>query len=227
MFTQLYTGFVKKPDDSEGTLDFILMCAFLALAVTLLVAPIMSVSSETNKLEDTLRPSHFSFCYAILVAMGVAVTTSAFAGKFISAGGRAGLAVLILLIWLSPSLLLTGLFGDGEDDAEEEQEDDAYGKKEKRFGIDEPLLIDAKSDKRGDGGGREEGEEQGLTALPELALGETIKTSRFYLLLWTCMWLIGAGIMISNNVTQVQSINRTTSPRYSLLIEQRHPGIVY
>jgi hypothetical protein len=160
MYTQLYTGFVKKPDDSPDTLNFILMSGFLALAVTLIVSPIMSVSTEAVKLRDTLRPSQYNFCYIVLVAMGVTVTTAAFSDKLhppLTHGGHTGLAVLILLIWLSPTLLLTPFFG-----AEDEEETDVKDGKQEHL-LDEKKSID----------------EDSGSELPQLTLGETVRTSRY------------------------------------------------
>jgi hypothetical protein len=171
MYTQLYAGFVKKPDDSPGTLDFILMCAGLALIVTLGVSNSMTVSTLEVTLKDTLQPSQFRLCYAILVAMGVTVTTAAFVGESVSSGAHAALAVVILLIWLSPTLLLTKWFA-GE---EEEEDDEGRGIKS------DPLL------ESNDGGD----ECYTNTKLPQLTLKEMLRTSRCYLLLWTCTFLIG------------------------------------
>ena len=118
--------------------------------------------------------------YLILILMGVVVIASALLELHVDHGVLTAFAVAILLIWASPVILALPAWDLDADDATSSNAE----------GLHSVLILSAAADGE---------EDQGLT------IAEMVKMLDFWLFLWPCMVLIGAGIGMTTNVAQMFS----------------------
>ena len=100
ILTQLYVGFVGKPDNSRGTLNFVLLMAGLAFFAAAVPARLVVLHEQLPKAERALR-AKFTFCFGVVFSMAALVTVSALVGDDLEQAHRRYFAVAIVVVLLS------------------------------------------------------------------------------------------------------------------------------
>ena len=68
ILTQLYVGFVGKPDNSKGTLNFVLMMAGAAMFAAV-VPSLFVVVHKLRAVEEPCMWGRLGFCYVVVLGM--------------------------------------------------------------------------------------------------------------------------------------------------------------
>eukprot|EP00518_Triparma_eleuthera_P012077 CAMPEP_0182476626 /NCGR_PEP_ID=MMETSP1319-20130603/29449_1 /TAXON_ID=172717 /ORGANISM="Bolidomonas pacifica, Strain RCC208" /LENGTH=490 /DNA_ID=CAMNT_0024677727 /DNA_START=85 /DNA_END=1554 /DNA_ORIENTATION=+ len=192
MYTQIFVGFVPvdlNDDEDPLYLWFLLVASICCLCATLLPSQFVMVHAGAKErdadptfLRSVERRVYVG--YLILILMGVVVIASALLELHVDHCVLTAFAVAIIFIWASPTILALPVWDLGSDSS--------------RSNGDEALHSILLS------GAAAEGEEdQGL--IKELGIVEMVKTLNFWLFLWPCVALIGAGIGMTTNVAQMFS----------------------
>jgi MFS family permease len=193
LLTQIFVGVVPvdlSDKDDPRWLDFCLVAACCCFMATAVPSQFISVhdddllgdggASERGKAFEARVVRRVRVGYGILLLMGCSVVASALSEDKVPRGVTTALAVAIVLIWLSPVVLaMDGLDGWGKEECGQEEL---------------PLVL---AGEKGEGG--DEGEVRNLT------LREMVVTADFWLFLWPCVVLIGAGISVTTNASQMFS----------------------
>jgi hypothetical protein len=184
ILTQLYVGFVGKPDDSKATLNFVLMMAGAAAFAAAVPSLFVVIHKQQQKSEPYMW-GKLGFCYVVVLSMAALVTLAALVGDGMDAGGRRGFAIGILCVLISP-MLITLPFGDTRSTAGSIQESLMSGK---------------------DGSTVDEEEERRIAAeavgLPQKTIGQMMGTMNCWLLWLGVASLSGGGQLVSANVNQM------------------------
>jgi nitrate/nitrite transporter NarK len=110
ILTQLYVGFIGKPDNSKSTLNFVLMMAGAA-AFAAVVPSLFVVVHKQKAVKEPAMWARLGFCYVVVLAMAALVTVAALIGDGLPTEDRRGFAIGILCLLLSPILITLPIFG--------------------------------------------------------------------------------------------------------------------
>ena len=120
ILTQLYVGFVGKPDNSKSTLNFVALLAGAALLAALVPCIFVVIHKQgTAGARERGLTLRLGLCYVVVFAMCALVTVAALVGDGLAAGPRRAFAIAILCVLLAPLLStipwpLCGGGGEGE-----------------------------------------------------------------------------------------------------------------
>ena len=105
ILTQLYVGFVGKPDNSEQTLNFVALLAGAALLAALVPCIFVVIHKQgTAGARERGLTLRLGLCYVVVFAMCALVTVAALVGDGLAAGPRRAFAIAILCVLLAPLL---------------------------------------------------------------------------------------------------------------------------
>ena len=207
MTTQIFIGLVTIKDLGDLTdpawLDFCMVASAVCLAATL-------VPSLFIKLHDTSEYPAFAqnvqrrvmLGYLVLLVMGTTVVSSALLEKVVDHVVVLALAIAIIIIWMSAALLALPCLdvnlsssrvydplATSEDAAESEASTGLL------FAVSPELGSISTTEPRAS-----VIHEQDVN----MSLVQMVQTLNFWLLLWSCMALIGAGIAVTTNNAQAR-----------------------
>ena len=184
MFTQIFVGFVPVDlnDDRDSLwLWFLLVASICCLSATLLPSQYVTVhegakerDSDPMFLRNVERRIHVG--YFILASMGVVVIASALLEINVDHAVLTAFSVVILLIWASPILLALQIWNVREG---------ALTAGSSIESLRDVLVPNADEE------------------IPGLNILDMVKTMNFWLFLWPCVALIGAGIGMTTNIAQM------------------------
>jgi Na+/melibiose symporter-like transporter len=184
VLAQLYTGFVGKPDNSPGTLNVVLVQAFLVFVVTVPIAPMVKLHTLAQDNANNLR-TRLRMAYATIALVVTTITVGAICESSLSQQGLRAFAIAMCVWWSIPMLIPLPC----ADDPEQRQRE----RRDKSGGTKEPLLQQDKPLKQ----------QQQQQPTPEMGPLLMLQHLDCYLLFYISSCLIGGGIMITMNAAQM------------------------
>ena len=191
ILTQLYVGFVGKPDDRRSTLNFVLLMAAMALFAGAVPSAFVAVHKQLPRAEPALR-GKFAFCFLVVLSMAALVTVSALFGDALPQHDRRWFATAILAVLLSLVIVPAPWPCTG-------------GAKAARPAGAAPLLAGGVTP-----AGQRLTKDRGalgpaevLPPLPELTSPQVLASLDCWMLFWGVAWISGGGMLVNVNMNQM------------------------